>query len=447
MTELDKPMRCAIYTRKSTDEGLEKEFNSLDAQREAGEAFVASQRHRGWTCLPDRYDDGGFSGGNVNRPALKRLEADIEAGKVDVVVVYKIDRLSRSIMDFGKLLTLFERHHVEFASVTQDINTASSSGRMMLNILMTFAQYEREIITERIRDKVAAAKKKGMNTGGVPPMGYVSDPITHRLVVKEDEAETVRRIFDDYLRLGSARDVAAGLEADGIRTRVLTSRRGRVTGGGPFTAALVYAVLSNPLYIGRVRHHDKTYPGEHEAIVDKKIWDAAQKLLAENLRYDGKRQKRVTPLGGLVWCGCCGGPMKENFSLRGGTRRYRYFVCGRDAKRLKSTCPLRHVPAPELERLVVNEIGSLLGTPETLVGVLDEAKTLDGGATLPLEKLREALADLVSVWDVMFPVERYRLVRGIVARITVWPDKVRIRFNPAGLEELIAETAKGGDGR
>ena len=224
MTELDKTMRCAIYTRKSTDEGLEKEFNSLDAQREAGEAFVASQRHRGWTCLPDRYDDGGFSGGNVNRPALKRLEADIEAGKVDVVVVYKIDRLSRSIMDFGKLLTLFERHHVEFASVTQDINTASSSGRMMLNILMTFAQYEREIITERIRDKVAAAKKKGMNTGGVPPMGYVSDPVTHRLVIKEDEAETVRRIFADYLRLGSARDVAAGLEADGIRTRILTSR-------------------------------------------------------------------------------------------------------------------------------------------------------------------------------------------------------------------------------
>lgn len=431
MSDIIKPMRCAIYTRKSTDEGLDMQFNSLDAQREAGEAFVASQRHRRWECLQTRYDDGGYSGGNVNRPALKGLLADIEAGKVDVVVVYKIDRLSRNIMDFGKLLTLFDKHHVEFASVTQDINTVSSSGRMMLNILMTFAQYEREIITERIRDKVAAAKRKGMHTGGIPPMGYVSDPSTHKLVVKEDEAATVRRIYADYLRLGSARDVAAGLEADGLRPRVITSRRGRVTGGGPFTPALIYAVLSNPLYIGKVRHYDKTYPGEQEAIIDQKTWDNVQRLLAENLRYDGKRQKRVTPLGGLVFCGCCGGPMKETFTARG-SRRYRYFVCGRDEKRVYSTCSVKSVPADELEKLVVREIGSLLNTPETLAGILAEAgMALDAAAT------REALADLTNAWEVMFPVERYKFLRGIVSRVTVWSDKVAIRYNLDGLEQLV----------
>lgn len=434
-TEIQKTMHCAIYTRKSTEEGLDMEFNSLDAQREAGEVFVASQRHRGWECLPERYDDGGYSGGNVNRPGLKHLEEDIRAGKIDVVVVYKIDRLSRSIMDFGKLLDLFEKHHVEFASVTQDINTATSSGRMMLNILMTFAQYEREIITERIKDKVAAAKKKGMNTGGIPPMGYVSDPITHKLQIQPAEAEIVKRIYADYLKLGSARDVAAGLEADGIRTRVLTSRKGRVTGGGPFTAALVYAVLSNPMYIGKVRHHDKTYPGEQEAILERSVWNATQKLLAENLRFDGKRQKRVTPLGGLVWCGSCNGLMKENFSVRRGNRHYRYFVCSADEKRLHSTCPLKHVPAPELEKLVLQEIGKLLNTPETLAGILGEA-----GKALESEQVHNALADLNSVWEVMFPVEQYKFIRSIVSRIIVYPDKVKIRYNIEGIETLVNQT-------
>ena len=444
IAEVRKTLRCAIYTRKSTEEGLEMEFNSLDAQREAGENYIASQKCNGWICLPERYDDGGFSGGNINRPALQHLLGDIKAGKIDVVVIYKLDRLSRSIADFGKLLEIFDRYKVDFVCVTQEINTSTSAGRMMLNVLMSFAQYEREVIAERVRDKIAAAKKKGMNTGGIPPMGYVSDPLTHKLLIQHKDAEIVRRIYADYLRLGSARDVAVGLEADGIRTRVLTSRRGRTTGGGPFTAALVYAVLSNPMYIGNVRHHDKTYPGEQEPIIERSVWNAAQKLLTQNLRFDGKRQKRVTPLGGLVWCGSCNGLMKENFSVRRSNRHYRYFVCGKDEKRLKSTCPLKYIPAPELEKLVVREVGRLLNTPEVLAGVQHKAMEFDGQEEhLKQEQIQMAFRNLNEVWEIMFPVEQYKLIHAIVSRIIVYPDHVTIRFNLEGLEQLVHATIGG----
>ena len=421
------------------------DFNSLDAQREAGEAYIASQRHRGWHCLPDHYDDGGFSGGNTNRPALARLKRDISEGKVDVVVVYKIDRLSRSLMDFAALLTLFDKHSVAFVSVTQDINTSSSSGRMMLNILMTFAQYEREIIAERIRDKIAAAKKKGMHTGGIPPMGYRSNPATKKLEVVEEEAGLVRRIFAAYIRLGSARDVACELEEEGLRTRTLVSRRGRTHGGGPFTPAFIYAMLQNPLYIGLVRHHDKTWPGEHQGIIDKKTWDAAQHLLKEHLRFDGRRQKRLTALRGLVFCGCCGGLMKESFSKRLPGKRYRYFICEKDSKRIRSTCALKRVPAQELEALLLSEIGNMLAKPEVLAGILQAARELtENGRYLKSAQVREACADLGKVWEVMFPVEQYKFIRTIIAKVTVFPDQVKIEYDTQGLEQIIREAEEAG---
>ncbi|MDD4455907.1 MAG: recombinase family protein [Candidatus Methanomethylophilaceae archaeon] len=441
MSDIITEARCAIYTRKSTEEGLDMEFNSLDAQREAGEAYIASQRHRGWHCLPDHYDDGGFSGGNTNRPALARLKRDIAEGKVDVIVVYKIDRLSRSLMDFAALLTLFDKHSVAFVSVTQDINTSSSSGRMMLNILMTFAQYEREIIAERIRDKIAAAKKKGMHTGGIPPMGYRSNPATKKLEVVEEEAGLVRRIFAAYIRLGSARDVACELEEEGLRTRTLVSRRGRTHGGGPFTPAFIYAMLQNPLYIGLVRHHDKTWPGEQEGIIAKNTWDAAQHLLKEHLRFDGRRQKRLTALRGLVFCGCCGGLMKESFSKRLPGKRYRYFICGKDSKRIRSTCALKRVPAQELEALLLSEIGGMLAKPEVLAGILQAAKEIsENGRYLKIAQVREACADLGKVWEVMFPVEQYQFIRAVIAKVTVFPDQVKIEYDTRGLEQIILET-------
>ncbi len=232
--------RVAVYTRKSTEEGLDMEFNSLDAQREAGEAFVASQKSKGWVCLPERYDDGGYSGGTTDRPALKRLLEDVKQGKIDVICVYKIDRLSRSLHDFAEMLDFFDKKGVDFVSVTQDINTSTSAGRMMLNILITFAQYEREIIAERIRDKIASSKQKGMNTGGIPPMGYESDPTTKKFYIVPEEAEIVRKIFETYLRLGSALDTAAELDNAGVHKRIRVSkRRGIERGGGKLTGAYI----------------------------------------------------------------------------------------------------------------------------------------------------------------------------------------------------------------
>lgn len=441
MTEITSPVRCAVYCRKSTDEGLDMEFNSLDAQREAGENYIASQRANGWVCLPEHYDDGGYSGGNAKRPALLRLRQDIEAGKVDALIVYKIDRLSRSLLDFAELLTLFDLHHIAFVSVTQDINTSSSSGRMMLNILMTFAQFEREVITERIRDKVAAAKRKGMHCGGPPPLGYTSNPVTKKLEIVPEEAEIVKRIFAAYLQLGSARDVAAELDDAGLKTRTMVSRKGRTHGGTPYTGAYIYAVLQNPIYIGLVRHYHKTYPGEHGGIIERNTWDAAQALLKENLVHDGRRVKRLTPLRGLVRCGCCGGVMKENFTRKTAGKSYRYFVCDRDTKRIHSTCPLKRVPAAELESLLLKEIGTMLAKPEMLAGVMHSAVELDeNGKRLKITQVQAAFADLVKVWDVMFPVEQYKFIRSIIAGITVYPDKVRIEYDTAGLEQVIVET-------
>ncbi len=441
MPELQTKIRCAIYTRKSTDEGLDMQFNSLDAQREAGEAYIASQKHKDWICLPEHYDDGGFSGGNTNRPALNRLLSDIKAGKIDVVVIYKIDRLSRSLMDFSSLLTVFEKYHTDFVSVTQDINTSSSSGRMMLNILMTFAQFEREVITERIRDKVAAAKKKGMRCGGPPPMGYRSNPISKKLEIIPEEAEIVKRIFESYLRLGSAHDVAEELDADGLKIRTMISHKGRIRGGRPYTGSYIYQVLQNPIYIGQVKHYDKTYPGEHEAIIERKLWDKVHTLLKENLAHDGKFSKRVTPLRGLVRCGHCGGPMTENFTKKTQVKSYRYFICNRDAKRLHKSCPLKRVPAAELEQLLLQEIGTMLAKPEVIAGIMQSASAQsEAGKHLKQKQIQDAFSDLVKVWDVMFPVEKYKFIQTIIAGITVWTDKITIEYNTQGLESVIAET-------
>ena len=258
-----RAIRCAIYTRKSTDEGLEQEFNSLDAQREAAEAYIASQRAEGWQCLPERYDDGGYTGGNMDRPALKRLLSDIETGKIDTVVVYKVDRLSRSLLDFSQLVGLFDKHKVSFVSVTQQFNTTTSMGRLTLNILLSFAQFEREIIGERIRDKVAAAKKKGKHTGGPPVLGYDIDAPNRRLVVNPAEADLVRRIFKLFLQLGSGMKVAKALNADGFRTKAWTTRNGKVRPGQPWDKIAVNRVLNNVKYVGQVSHWGKLYDGEH----------------------------------------------------------------------------------------------------------------------------------------------------------------------------------------
>src|SRR5438874_3508864 len=283
--------RCAVYTRKSSEEGLEQEFNSLHAQREACEAFIRSQRHEGWVCLPQSYDDGGFSGGTMDRPALQRLLTDIGAGKVDVVVTYKIDRLTRALADFAKITESFEARGVSFVSVTQQFNTTTSMGRLTLNVLLSFAQFEREVAGERIRDKIAASKKKGWWMGGMPSLGYrVAD---HKLVIVPGEADTVRHIFRRYRVLGSVRLLRDELQLQGVVSKRWTGGSGRSWGGKPIARGALYLMLQNRIYCGDIVHKDKHYPGEHQAIVEPELWDAVQTRLAANAveRSTGERAK------------------------------------------------------------------------------------------------------------------------------------------------------------
>jgi site-specific DNA recombinase len=283
-------VRCAVYTRKSTEEVLEQEFNTLDAQRESAEAYIFSQQQEGWTCLPERYDDGGFTGGNMDRPALKRLLADIEAGRVDAVVVYKVDRLSRSLLDFARMLEVFDTHHVAFVSVTQQINSATSMGRLMLNVLLSFAQFEREIIGERTRDKIAATRRKGKWSGGRPLLGYDVDPRSTRLVVNEDEAARVRAIFALYLEQESLLPVVQELERRGWTNKRWKARSGKECGGGLLDKTSLHRMLVNPLYSGRVKYKRERHAGEHAAIVEPATFDRVQALL--------KRNRRTRPASG-----------------------------------------------------------------------------------------------------------------------------------------------------
>jgi site-specific DNA recombinase len=370
-------VRCAIYTRKSTDEGLEQEFNSLDAQREAGEAYIKSQASEGWTVLPDRYDDGGFTGGNLDRPALRRLLADIEARKVDCVVVYKVDRLSRSLLDFARLMETFERHGVSFVSVTQQFNTATSMGRLVLNVLLSFAQFEREIIGERIRDKLAAMRRKGKWAGGLPVLGYDVDRSngSPRLVVNAREAARIRDIFQLYLSLGSLLAVVDELARRGWRTKTWRTKRGKTQGGRPFDKGSLYALLTNPLYIGQVRHKGEVYPGEHEPIVEAEVFHQAQATLQRNGRSGGVmvRNRHGALLKGLLVCKGCNRAMTHSFTCKG-ERRYRYYTCTRAIKNGRKACPSGSLPASEIERVVMDQIRGIAADPSLRAEVLRQAQ-------------------------------------------------------------------------
>ncbi len=354
-------IRCAIYTRKSSEEGLDQEFNSLDAQRESAEAFIASQKAEGWKCLPERYDDGGFSGGSMERPALDRLIRDIEAGKIDCVVVYKVDRLSRSLMDFSRIMETFDAHGVSFVSVTQQFNTTSSMGRLTLNILLSFAQFEREIIGERIRDKIAAQKRKGKWAGGVPILGYDVDRSggSPKLVVNAKEATRVRQIFALYLDKQSLQPVVRELDRKGWRNKKRVTKKGRVIGDKAFDKATLYAHLKNPLYKGMISHKGELYQGEHEAIIDAEQFDRVQKILSHNGRIGGKevRNKYGAILRGLLRCKACDHAMTHVFTTsRGKSRKqYRYYRCVGSIKKGACTCPSGSLPAQAIEQLVVDE--------------------------------------------------------------------------------------------
>jgi site-specific DNA recombinase len=429
-----RALRCAVYTRKSSEEGLEQAFNSLHAQREACEAFIKSQRHEGWTCLPEHYDDGGLSGATMDRPALQQLLADIQAGKVDVIVCYKVDRLTRSLADFAKIVEVFDQKGVSFVSVTQQFNTTTSMGRLTLNVLLSFAQFEREVTGERIRDKIAASKKKGMWMGGVPPLGYVARD--HELTVIESEAETVRHVFRRYAAFGSVRLLKEELDAHGIRSKRWASAAGRRWGGKPLARGALYLMLQNRIYRGEIVHKDQSYPGEHEPIIDQELWDDVQAKLAANAveHATGGRAKSGSLLAGLLYDGD-GHRMTPTHAVKKGTR-YRYYVSRRLITGSRGEAPegLR-VPAGEIEQLIITRIGEFLCDPARLSETL--ASQLETAAQQ--QHVLQRAAELGATWSTL-PAARLRpILATIIGRIVLRPERVDIQLLLSRLDALLRD--------
>jgi len=416
MEKKPETVRCAIYCRKSVERGLDMEFNSLDAQREAAEAYIASQKINGWVCLPEHYDDGGFSGGNMNRPALKKLLEDAEAGKLDLIVVYKIDRLSRSLCDFAELNKMFDKWGVAFVSVTQEINTNTSTGRMMLNILMTFAQFEREMAAMRVKDKMAATRKKGKWVGGSVPIGY--KVVDKKLIIDEEKAPVVKRIFQRYLEIQSPKQVAWELNADGIMTLM----------GKPWDNQHIYRILNNCTYAGNVFYEGEIWKGEHQAIIDMETWEMTQRFLKTNapVRDYSRKQTTIAPLKGILRCGHCNSSMVPVKSKRWG-REYHYYHCCRDMRRSLATCPVKQVSAGEIEKLVIDRLQEILNSPEIIIAVARQTGMRANEIGTMFSK---------EFWNEITPGEKQRLMQILLEQVTINEDGVEMEIRTAGIESI-----------
>jgi len=430
-------LRCAIYTRKSTEDGLEQEFNSLDAQREACAAYILSQRHEGWSLMPDAYDDGGFSGGSMDRPALRRLLAEVEAGRVDVIVVYKVDRLTRSLSDFARIVEVLDDAGASFVSVTQAFNTTSSMGRLTLNVLLSFAQFEREVTGERIRDKVAASKKKGMWMGGNVPLGY--DVVDRKLVVNAEEAEKVRHIFSRYIALRSISALQEELARDNIGSKFRIARSGRAVGGGVFTYGALCHLIQNRTFLGLVHHQGEYFPGEHEAIVDTGLFEAAQALLEQNRvgRTIGTNINDPGLLSGLLH-DALGRRMKATHS-RKETRRYRYYASRKEDG--AQDAQVWRVPAGEIEDVVLRQLRAWLDDT-AVVHALVQSGITEG---LSIHHLQRSIERRAATLLSGSPADRRRLLLTLVAHMELDRDCVRLTVRPACLlDEIVSEDPFGG---
>ena len=459
--------RCALYTRKSSEEGLEQNFNSLDAQREACEAYVKSQASEGWRALPDFYDDGGYSGGTMERPGLQRLLADIAAGRIDIVVVYKIDRLTRSLADFARMVELFEQHDVSFVSVTQAFNTTTSMGRLTLNVLLSFAQFEREVTGERIRDKIAASKKKGMWMGGNPPLGYdLPSSGSHALVVNEAEAETVRLVFRTYLRLNSVHALLRWLDAQGIRSKMRTTRSGKSIGGQSFSRGALYHLLRNRVYLGEVPHRDQSYPGLHAAILDADLFNTVQAHLDANAKRRKATGDKVarSALTGRIF-DADDQPMSPTFAYGRNGRLYRYYVSAglqQGSKHSPVDSAPRRVSAATLENRLLKTLMRILPNPpaDPLTGVhrveihagsvhlllplklLGRIKgRLEAGMLAEPDPAHSGCFRLTLPWRMQLRGGRTEILAG--AKDTPQPDPVLIRALRTAHGMLEGETKKG----
>jgi DNA invertase Pin-like site-specific DNA recombinase len=444
MRERTRQLRCAVYTRKSSEEGLEQDFNSLHAQREACEAYIASQRHEGWQALPDVYDDGGYSGGSMERPGLKALLASVAAGRIDVVMVYKVDRLTRSLADFARIVDVFDRSGVSFVSVTQAFNTTSSMGRLTLNVLLSFAQFEREVTGERIRDKIAASKRKGLWMGGTVPLGYEASGRT--LVVNEAEAATVRSIYATYLELRSVDALKAKLDRREVRTRARHGRGGRLVGAAPFSRGHLYRILANPLYAGRISHKGQVFAGQHPAIVDAATWDAVQATLAGNShqRLVKAHAKHPSLLSGLL-VDENGTRLVSTHANKAG-RRYRYYVgASAPSSRRKadpspgqtSPGPRLRLPAEEIEGAVMRVLAAKLRDQRWLLGQF-------GGNLQSVEAHRSLLARAAELERQLVSddaLAKRGLLLALVQEAAISPGRLTIQIQQAMLiRDEIGET-------
>ena len=414
----DKKLRCAVYTRKSTEDGLEQEFNSLDAQYEACAAYAVSQRHEGWVLNPERYDDGGFSGGNMDRPGIKRLMADVAAGKVDIILLYKIDRLTRSLADFAKIVEVLDKAEASFVSITQSFNTTTSMGRLTLNMLLSFAQFEREVTGERIRDKIAASKRRGMWMGGNVPVGYLVK--NRKLVINEPQAQVVRSIFEHYLEVGSVVELVYVLERDGYRTEVKIIATGQMRGGVPYSRGMLYRLLTSPVYRGMIVHKRELFAGEHEAIVSQELWDRVQAQLIGRTQGHARRLKAKDPslLVGLLFDGI-GRAMTPNHSLKGKVR-YRYYMTRPE---LIDGEQVWRVSAHDLEVLVCQRLASLLEDQTSLARTLGPAE-LDAQQTSTMISAGQRIGVLLRNGR---STVRLQLINSLVERVELAADSVVIR--------------------
>jgi len=437
MSSERKPIvRCAIYTRKSSEEGLDMSFNSLDAQREACEAFVVSQKHERWRILSSRYDDGGYSGGSIDRPALKRLLEDVESGKIETIVVYKVDRLTRSLSDFAKIVEALDARQVSFVSVTQQFNTTTSMGRLTLNVLLSFAQFEREVTGERIRDKIAASKRKGMWMGGTVPLGY--DIKERKLVVNPEEAKLVHELYCRYLQLKCVAKLKANLDQRGIKSRVRISGAGRQSGGGFFSRGAIYQILKNRIYLGEISHRDQSYPGEHQAIIQKELWDRVQtQLRSDNQgRRTGLSANSPSLLTGLLQ-DAEGSRFTPSHTVKNG-KRYRYYSC-RPKITDSGSAPSKvfALPAHDIEKQVLSGLQSFL---ESTQHVMDELITPEDSPSLT-EHLISGSMKMASVWSSALPAEVYEFVRAVVQRVVVHNDRVEIKVKKRALRSALTESS------
>lgn len=445
-TPLKKRLRCAVYTRKSTEEGLDQEYNSIAAQKDAGHAYIASQRAEGWLPVEADYDDPAYSGGNLNRPALQRLLEDIQQNKVDVIVVYKIDRLTRSLVDFSKMIDLFDQHQVSFVSVTQQFNSTNSMGRLMLNILLSFAQFEREVTGERIRDKITASKKKGMWMGGIPPLGY---NVKNRcLVVNPEEATTIKRIFERFVDLGSATLLSKELIRDRVTSKTWTTQEGRVREGNLIDRGAIYKILQNRTYLGELRHKDQWYPGKHQRIISQHLWDEVHAILATNSHARGNQTRAKIPflLKGLVFgedgkALTCWSTTKKQSG-----KRYRYYISTRDSKEFAGASGLPRIPAAQLESAVIEQLRGILKSPHITQAVANHTEASE--TPIDEAKVCVALNGIDRVWEQLFPEEQSRIVRLLVNKIIVTAESIDIRLRANGIEKLalgVTGSAKGAD--